>query len=222
MTTAHNIVPAPGPAFVRPSGGGGPTVRTKPWPEWAMLRAEEVRAKLPPEQWGPWNHQGPCLVSNNTTGSSQMQPHPTEAPHFFYCRAHLQAIRARKPHRQAVASPGQGQVLLMRRRRRAAAGHDGRPRRVRGGGKNQQHGGEAENQALLRRMQPLLPPAVPRPDLPRDRSEAPGPTGRMLQYHQYQPAAPLCQMLRRGGGQSVCSGDAAHHHRSRHRREKKK
>ena len=24
MTTAHNIVPAPGPAFVRPSGGGGP------------------------------------------------------------------------------------------------------------------------------------------------------------------------------------------------------
>ena len=97
MTTAHNIVPAPGPAFVRPSGGGGPTVRTKPWPEWAMLRAEEVRAKLPPEQWGPWNHQGPCLVSNNTTGSSQMQPHPTEAPHFFYCRAHLQAIRARNP-----------------------------------------------------------------------------------------------------------------------------
>ena len=62
-----------------------------------MLRAEEVRAKLPPEQWGPWNHQGPCLVSNNTTGSSQMQPHPTAAPHFFYCRAHLQAIRARTP-----------------------------------------------------------------------------------------------------------------------------
>ena len=62
-----------------------------------MLRAEEVREKLPSEQWGPWNHQGPCLVSNNTTGSSQMQPHPTEAPHFFYCRAHLQAIRARNP-----------------------------------------------------------------------------------------------------------------------------
>ena len=62
-----------------------------------MLRAEEVRGKLPPEQWGPWNHQGPCLVSNNTTGSSQMQPHPTEAPHFFYCRAHLQAIRERDP-----------------------------------------------------------------------------------------------------------------------------
>ncbi len=53
MTTAHNIVPAPGPAFARPSGGGGPTVMTKPWPEWAMLRAEEVREKLPPEQWGP-------------------------------------------------------------------------------------------------------------------------------------------------------------------------
>ena len=35
--------------------------------------------------------------------------------------------QSKKPHRQAVASPGQGQVLLMRRRRRAAAGHDGRP-----------------------------------------------------------------------------------------------
>ena len=55
------------------------------------------QGKAAPEQWGTWNHQGPCLVSNNTTGSSQMQPHPTEAPHFFYCRAHLQAIRARNP-----------------------------------------------------------------------------------------------------------------------------
>ena len=42
----------------------------------------------------------------------------------------------------------------------------------------------------------------------------------MLQYHQYQPAAPLCQMLRRGGGESVCSGDAAHDHRRGYRREK--
>ena len=68
MTTAHNIVPASGPAFARPSGGGGPTVMTKPWPEWAMLRAEEVREKLPPEQWGPWTNGGPCLVSNTITG----------------------------------------------------------------------------------------------------------------------------------------------------------
>ena len=62
-----------------------------------MLRAEEVREKLPPEQWGPWTNRGPCLVSNNTTDSSQMQPHPTEAPHFFHCKAHLQAIRERNP-----------------------------------------------------------------------------------------------------------------------------
>ena len=98
MTTAHNIVPAPGPAFALPSGGGGPTVMTKPWPEWAMLRAEEVREKLPPEQWGPWTNRGQCVVSNTITGSSnQMAPHPTEEPYFFHCKAHLQAIRERNP-----------------------------------------------------------------------------------------------------------------------------
>ena len=223
MTTAHNIVPAPGPAFARPSGGGGPTVMTKPWPEWAMLRAEEVREKLPPEQWGPWTNRGQCLVSNTITGSSnQMAPHPTEEPYFFHCKAHLQAIRAKKPHRQAVASPGQRPVHLMRRPRRAAARHHGRPSRVRPSGEDQQHGGSPERQTTLRQMQPEPSPAVPRPDLPRDRSEAPGPTGRMLQYHQDQPASPLCRMLRRRRRQSVCSGHAAHHHRSRHRREKKK
>ena len=96
MTTAHNIVPAPVPAFARPSGGGGPTVMTKPWPEWAMLRAEEVREKLPPEQWGPWTNRGQCVVSNTITGSSnQMAPHPTEEPYFFHCKAHLRAIRQR-------------------------------------------------------------------------------------------------------------------------------
>ena len=96
MTTAHNIVPASGPAFALPSGGGGPTVMTKPWPEWAMLRAEEVREKLAPEQWGPWTNGGQCLVSNTITGSSnQMAPHPTEEPYFFHCKAHLRAIRQR-------------------------------------------------------------------------------------------------------------------------------
>ena len=209
MTTAHNIVPAPGPAFVRPSGGGGPTVRTKPWPEWAMLRAEEVRAKLPPEQWGPWNHQGPCLVSNNTTGSSQMQPHPTEAPHFFYCRAHLQAIRARIPTVRPWPARDKGRCCSCGAAAEPLPVTMADPVACVEAERDQQHRRPPEHQALLRRMQPLPPPAVPRPDLPRDRSEAPGPTGRMLQYHQYQPAAPLCQMLRRGGGQSVCSGDAA-------------
>ena len=121
--------------------------------------------------------------------------------------------KRKKHHRQAVASPGQRPVHLMRRPRRTAARHHGRPSRVRPSGEDQQHGGSPEHQTTLRQMQPEPSPAVPRPDLPRDRSEAPGPTGRMLQYHQYQPAAPLCQMLRRGGGQSVCSGDAAHDHR---------
>ena len=146
MTTAHNIVPAPGPAFVRPSGGGGPTVRTKPWPEWAMLRAEEVREKLPPEQWGPWNHQGPCLVSNNTTGSSQMQPHPTEAPHFFYCRAHLQAIRARNTTVRPWPARDKGRCTSCGAPAAAAARHHGRPSRVRPSGEDQQHGGSPEHQ----------------------------------------------------------------------------
>ena len=219
MTTAHNIVPAPAPAFVRPSGGGGPTVRTKPWPEWAMLRARRSGQSCLPNSRG-LEPPGPMPGFQQHDWLKPDAASPHRRPALLLLPGAPAGDQSKRPHRQAVASPGQGPVLFMRRRRRAAAGHDGRPRRVRGGGKNQQHGGEAENQALLRRMQPLPPPAVPRPDLPRDRSEAPGPTGRMLQYHQYQPAAPLCQMLRRGGGQSVCSGDAAHDHRRGYRREK--
>ena len=61
-----------------------------------MLRAEEVREKLAPEQWGPWTNGGQCVVSNTITGSSnQMAPHPTEEPYFFHCKAHLRAIRQR-------------------------------------------------------------------------------------------------------------------------------
>ena len=71
------------------------TTETRKWPPWATLRAEEIRATLPPEEWGPWQHQGPCLLSNNNTGSNHMPPHPTEAPNFFYCKPHLQAIKER-------------------------------------------------------------------------------------------------------------------------------
>ena len=53
MTTAHNIVPAPGPAFARPSGGGGPTVMTKPWPEWAMLQGRGGQGKAASRTVGP-------------------------------------------------------------------------------------------------------------------------------------------------------------------------
>ena len=181
-----------------------------------MLRAEEVREKLPPEQWGTWNHQGPCLVSNNTTGSSQMQPHPTEAPHFFYCRAHLQAIRARNPTVRPWPARDKGRCC--------SCGDAAEPLPVTMADPVACVEAESTNSTVARLKPSAIAPdatpttaAVPRPDLPRDRSETPGPTGRMLQYHQYQPAAPLCQMLRRGGGQSVCSGDAAHDHRRGHR-----
>ena len=168
MTTAPNIVVAPGPAFALPSGGGGPTVMTKPWPEWAMLRAEEVREKLPPEQWGPWTNRGPCLVSNNTTDSSQMQPHPTEEPHFFHCKAHLQAITSKEtPPSGRVQTRDKGRCTSCGGPAAAAAHHDGRPSRVRPSGEDQQHGGSPERQTTLRQMQPEPSPAVPRPDVPK-------------------------------------------------------
>ena len=109
----------------------------------------------------------------------------------------------------------------MRRPRRTAARHHGRPSRVRPSGEDQQHGGSPERQTTLRQMQPEPSPRCAEVGSAEEtRSEAPGPTGRMLQYHQDQPASPLCRMLRRRRRKSVCSGHAAHHHRSRHRREK--
>ena len=71
------------------------TTEPPKWPPWATLRADEIRATLPAEEWGPWDHRGPCLLSNNNIGSNQMPPHQTEAPHFFYCKPHLQAIKER-------------------------------------------------------------------------------------------------------------------------------
>ena len=150
MTTAHNIVPAPGPAFVRPSGGGGPTGQDPS--HGRSGRCSGRRRSEPsclPNSGAHGTTRGPCLVSNNTTGSSQMQPHPTEVPHFFYCRAHLQAIRARNPTVRPWPARDKGRCTSCGAPAAAAAGHDGRPRRVRGGGKDQQHGGSPEHQATI-------------------------------------------------------------------------
>ena len=99
MTTAHNIVPAPAPAFARPSGGGGPTVRTKPWPEWAMLRAEEVRAKLPPEQWGPWNHQRPMPGFQQHDWLKPDAASPHRSPALLLLPGAPAGDQSKKPHR---------------------------------------------------------------------------------------------------------------------------
>ena len=195
---------------------------TQPWPPWATLRAEEVRTTLPPEQWGPWNNRGPCLLSNNTTGSNQMPPHPTEVPHFFYCQAHLQAIRERNTTVRPWPARDKGRCT--------SCGAPAARRPVTMADPVACVQAERTNSTVARlstkrhcdRCNPNRRRLCPRPDVPKGHGEALGPIGRMLQHHQDQPASPLCRMLRRRRRQSVCSGHAAHHHRSRHRREKKK
>lgn len=72
------------------------------WPRWATLRAEEVREKLPPEEWGPWAANRSCTQSDALDGTAAPGLHPAEEPYFFHCRAHLTAIRrsrrTRQPH----------------------------------------------------------------------------------------------------------------------------
>ena len=64
-----------------------------PWPPWATTRADDIRRLLPPDQWGLWRAKLNCLQSRPIPGVVPAGPHPTEPPHFSYCRAHLEAIR---------------------------------------------------------------------------------------------------------------------------------
>ena len=64
-----------------------------PWPPWATTLADDVRQLLPPEQWGPWRDNTGCLQSSPLSGVVLAGPHPAEPPHFYHCRAHLEAIR---------------------------------------------------------------------------------------------------------------------------------
>ncbi len=71
---------------------------TQPWPQWATIRAEEVRDTLPPDQWGPWARSDQtCYVADNRGPNLvPVRSHPTEHPHFFHCREHLKAVRAKR------------------------------------------------------------------------------------------------------------------------------
>ena len=64
-----------------------------PWPPWATTLADDIRQLLPPEQRGPWRDKPNCSQSSPIPGVVPAGPHPTEPPHFFYCKAHLEAIR---------------------------------------------------------------------------------------------------------------------------------
>ena len=61
------------------------------WPEWALLRAEEV-AELPPERRGPWESDRRCQVIDIKT----RETHPAEEPYSFHCRTHLVEVRKYK------------------------------------------------------------------------------------------------------------------------------
>ncbi len=67
-----------------------------PWPRWAVLRSEQIRQLLPPEEWGPWTRADQiCILSNTGTPSNDHSAHPTDLPNFFHCEPHLQAVRKR-------------------------------------------------------------------------------------------------------------------------------
>ena len=106
MTTAHNIVPAPGPAFALPSGGGGPTVRTKPWPEWAMLRAEGGQGKAASRTVGALEPPGPMPGFQQHDWLKPDAASPHRSPALLLLPGAPAGDQSKKPHRQAVASPG--------------------------------------------------------------------------------------------------------------------
>ena len=65
-----------------------------PWPPWATTPADDVRQLLPSDQRGPWRDNRNCTQLSPIPGVVPAEPHPAEPPHFFYCKAHLEAIRS--------------------------------------------------------------------------------------------------------------------------------
>ena len=65
-----------------------------PWPPWATTLPDEIQRLLPPDQWGSWRRKLNCPLPNRVPGVVPGEPHPVEPPHFYFCRAHLEAIRS--------------------------------------------------------------------------------------------------------------------------------
>ena len=64
-----------------------------PWSPWATTLADDVSQLLPLDQRGPWQDNLACSQSSSVHDLAPAGSHPAEPPHFFYCRAHLEAIR---------------------------------------------------------------------------------------------------------------------------------
>ena len=79
-----------------------------PWPPWATTPADDVRQLLPPEQRGPWRDNLNCSQSSPVPGGVPAGPHPTERPHFYFCKAHLEAIRSTHGTTRRWAARDQG------------------------------------------------------------------------------------------------------------------
>ena len=72
------------------------------WPQWAVLRAEQV-AELPPGQRGPWEY------GNSSCRITKEGQHPAEAPYFFHCGRHL--VEVRQATKQTTPWPSRDQGL---------------------------------------------------------------------------------------------------------------
>ena len=81
------------------------------WPRWATLRAEDIRAEIPPHERGPWRDNLNCRQSTPIPDVLPAGPHPAEAPYFFHCVAHLEAIR--RTHGAAKPLPSRDQGLCI-------------------------------------------------------------------------------------------------------------
>ena len=192
------------------------------WPLWATTVPDEIRRLLLPEQWGPWGGTFRCINSNANATEGALVSHYAEPPHFFYCEAHLAAVRKSRGTTKPWAARDQGLCISCRKpaERKKPVPMQFRVACVEA---------ERTNATVARLMtegycQKLQPPksrqtpAVPRSGLPRERTAAQDPTGGMLQHQRDQPTSPLCRMLRRRCGKSVCSGHAVLHKRSWRRR----
>ena len=85
------------------------------WPLWATTAPDEIRRLLLPEQWGPWRGTFPCINSNANATEGALVSHYAEPPHFFYCEAHLAAVRKSRGTTKPWAARDQGLCISCRK-----------------------------------------------------------------------------------------------------------
>ena len=85
------------------------------WPLWATTVPDEIRRLLLPEQWGPWGGTFRCINSNFHATEGALVSHYAEPPHFFYCEAHLAAVRKSRGTTKPWAARDQGLCISCRK-----------------------------------------------------------------------------------------------------------